>query len=247
MKTHDTRAIYRRRTPLPRTPVGTAILSMLAAAALAACEGDRERQLPPESQGGETEQSQPASPANSTDQSVRDPSNQNQTVTQFAMIDAASAEIEAVEGGSATGKVVFKPDKNTESMRVVIELEGLEPGPHGFHIHENDACWDGGEFAAGDHFNPYDARHGGPKQSAHHVGDMGNITADEEGRVDTELTLDHLAFSGPASILQRAVVIHGGEDDLKSQPSGDAGSPVACGVIWQESEVAARGSSEGGA
>ncbi|MFO7550430.1 MAG: superoxide dismutase family protein, partial [Haliea sp.] len=125
-------------------------------------------------------------------------------------------------------------------MRVIVELEGLEPGRHGIHIHETGDCSADDASSAGGHFDPYDAPHGSPERAEHHVGDMGNMEADDEGRVATELTFKHLGFSGPASILQKAVVIHSGKDDLESQPAGDAGNRIGCGVIRMDNNTPAQ-------
>lgn len=116
-------------------------------------------------------------------------------------------------------------------MRATVDLRGLEPGLHGFHIHETGDCSADDASSAGGHFNPQDAPHGSRDGAERHAGDMGNIEADNDGRVDTELTLPGITFAGPTSILQRAVVIHGQEDDLESQPAGDSGDRVGCGVI----------------
>lgn len=116
-------------------------------------------------------------------------------------------------------------------MRATVDLRGLEPGLHSFHIHETGDCSADDASSAGGHFNPQDAPHGSRDGAERHAGDMGNIEADNDGRVDTELTLPGITFAGPTSILQRAVVIHGQKDDLESQPAGDSGDRVGCGVI----------------
>lgn len=116
-------------------------------------------------------------------------------------------------------------------MRATVDLRGLEPGLHSFHIHETGDCSADDASSAGGHFNPQDASHGSRDGAERHAGDMGNIEADNDGRVDTGLTLPGITFAGPTSILQRAVVIHGQKDDLESQPAGDSGDRVGCGVI----------------
>lgn len=163
-------------------------------------------------------------------------SSSEQMSGKFDGIQAANAEIKAPRGGQASGEVLFHPGPSQNDMRVRVRLDGVEPGPHGFHIHAGDACWADGEFVAGDHYNPYYKAHGGPRAEEHHLGDMGNVMADEEGRIDRELQFGFLAFAGPLSILQRTVVLHSGEDDLKSQPSGGAGDPIACGLIRRTAE-----------
>ena len=122
------------------------------------------------------------------------------------------------------------------------EIMGLEPGQHGFHVHENPSCAaadadnDGAPEAggaAGGHFNPMGSPHGAPsaEPDARHAGDLGNITADADGlavggREDRVLT-----FDGETGVVGRAVMVHAGADDLTSQPGGAAGSRVGCGVL----------------
>lgn len=100
-------------------------------------------------------------------------------------------------------------------------------------------------MSAGGHFNPLNAPHGGPedKPTERHIGDLGNVTADEKGEVEVELT-DHLiSLRGPRSILARSVVVHADEDDLgrggfpDSKTTGHAGARVACGVIGLAAEL----------
>lgn len=177
--------------------------------------------------------------ANDRDQSVTERSGEAATNAQFSLVDAAAAQIKPTSNGNAKGTVTFSAGKDNREMQVAVELEGLEPGPHGIHVHEVGDCSADDASSAGDHFNPYETPHGSPEAGEHHVGDMGNIEADDDGKVSTELTFRGLAFSGPASILQKAVVIHSGEDDLESQPSGDSGNPVGCGVIRIDRKVMA--------
>lgn len=171
------------------------------------------------------------------DRSISDRSSEAQTTARYGMINAASAEIEPTEGHSATGTVTFGPTEDRQHMAVSVELAGLTEGPHGLHIHETGDCSASDASSAGGHFAPYGNAHGAPDADAHHVGDLGNITADADGNVHAEMQFDQLAFSGPASILQKAVVVHAGEDDLTSNPSGNSGDRVGCGVIRQEQEI----------
>lgn len=150
--------------------------------------------------------------------------------------ESALAQVEPTIHGKAEGTVTFALGEGDQEMRVTVDLEGLEPGPHGFHIHEVGDCSADDASSAGGHFSPQGTAHGSPDAAEQHAGDMGNIEADSDGRVDTELTLQGLAFSGPTSILQRAVVIHSKKDDLESQPSGDSGNRVGCGVIHVDRE-----------
>lgn len=110
---------------------------------------------------------------------------------------------------------------------------GLEPGTHGLHIHEHGDCSAPDGSSAGAHFAPDGDPHGAPRDAAdaHHAGDLGNVTATEGGMAEKRMTDDELSLTGTYGVLGRAVVVHQGEDDLVSQPSGNSGDPVACGVI----------------
>ena len=88
-----------------------------------------------------------------------------------------------------------------------------------------------GAPAAGGHYDPTGAPHAGRDAKARHVGDLGNVTADSAGVVDTTFVDSVIALGGPHSIVGRGVIVHAGADDLKSQPSGAAGARVACGVV----------------
>jgi Cu-Zn family superoxide dismutase len=106
---------------------------------------------------------------------------------------------------------------------------------HGFHIHENGDCSAPDGSSAGGHFNPTDQNHGGPDASVHHIGDLGNIRADENGNATYEATLSFLSLGdGENSILNRGLIVHALEDDLVSQPTGAAGARLACGVIRKQ-------------
>jgi Cu-Zn family superoxide dismutase len=108
---------------------------------------------------------------------------------------------------------------------------GLNPGQYGFHIHEYGDCTAPAGTSAGGHFNPENQPHAGPDQAQRHVGDLGNLEADNSGNAHYEKTDTHLKFDGRDSIIGRGVIVHTGVDDLVSQPSGNAGPRVACGVI----------------
>ncbi len=144
-------------------------------------------------------------------------------------IEKAICVLHPTEGNDVKGTVTFT--RNGSSIRVVAELEGLTPGKHGFHIHEKGDCSAPDGTSAGGHLNPDGSKHGGPEDEERHVGDLGNIEAGDDGNAHLELEDSVISFSGENSIIGRAVVVHAGEDDLTSQPTGDAGGRVACGVI----------------
>lgn len=119
-----------------------------------------------------------------------------------------------------------------EGVRVVAEINELAPNTtHGFHIHEYGDCTALDGTSAGGHFNPEDQPHGGPDSEERHVGDLGNITVDENGFAELDYIDPMLSFEGPRSIIGRGMIVHAGEDDLESQPTGAAGARLSCGVI----------------
>jgi Cu-Zn family superoxide dismutase len=146
-----------------------------------------------------------------------------------AMPRKAVAVMQPTSGSKVTGVITFTARDGL--VEISGDSSGLTPGSHGFHVHEfgDISALDGG--SAGPHFNPTDMPHGGPGDAMRHVGDLGNIQADTEGNAVVQIRDKVIALSGPNSIIGRALVVHGKADDLRSQPSGDAGDRVACGVI----------------
>lgn len=114
-----------------------------------------------------------------------------------------------------------------DDLKITGKIRNLTPGEHGFHIHEFGDLRGTDGTAAGGHFNPYGHDHGAPGEKSH-IGDLGNITANEEGVADVNIVSKGTALH---FVLGRSFVVHAGKDDLKSQPSGDAGPRVAVGVI----------------
>jgi Cu-Zn family superoxide dismutase len=145
----------------------------------------------------------------------------------------AVAKLERKSGDKKlVGSVQFLP--TSEGVKVVAEISGLKPGStHGFHIHETGDCSAPDAKSAGGHFNPAKTPHGAPTDMQHHMGDMGNIQADKTGSVKFErlFPLMSLDAGNANNVIGKAVVVHGKADNLKSQPAGDAGSRIGCGVI----------------
>jgi len=133
------------------------------------------------------------------------------------------------EGSETSGVVKFT--LTPEGIKIVADVAGLTPGKHGFHIHEFGDCSRLDGKSAGGHFNPDDKKHGAPDDSERHVGDLGNLVADEYGKAHYEWIDSHISFTGLNSVIGRAIIVHAGEDDLTSQPTGNAGARLACGVI----------------
>jgi len=157
------------------------------------------------------------------------PTDEGQPTTEGPTITRAVAVLHPTAGHQTRGSVTFEATDSGVMIRA--DITGLTPGRHGFHIHEWGDCTAPDATSAGGHFNPEASPHGGPAGPDRHVGDLGNVTADDSGVARVERTDDHIALSGAHSIIGRAVVVHAGEDDLVSQPTGGAGPRVACGVI----------------
>jgi superoxide dismutase, Cu-Zn family len=143
-------------------------------------------------------------------------------------VTKATATLESKSKSKVTGTVTFT--KVGDEVQVVADIENLSPGKHGFHIHEKGDCSAADASSAGGHFNPTHQHHGGPTSAEHHAGDLGNITADASGKAHLDWT-GKLSLTGADSIIGKSVVVHEKEDDLKSDPAGNAGARIACGVI----------------
>ena len=141
----------------------------------------------------------------------------------------AIAVLHPTQGSNVAGTVTFTASDG--AVKVTADLTGLTPGKHGFHIHEFGDCSDPKGASAGGHFNPRNHQHGAPDAENRHAGDLGNIEADASGKAHLDLTDKVMKLSGSDSIIGRAVIVHEKADDLKTQPTGDAGSRLACGVI----------------
>jgi Cu-Zn family superoxide dismutase len=140
----------------------------------------------------------------------------------------AIAVLHSASGSQVAGIVTFT--KTGDTVQVVADITGLTPGKHGFHIHEFGDCSAADASSAGGHFNPMHKPHGAPDSPERHEGDMGNLEADSTGKAHLELKDSMLKFSGADSILGHAVIVHEKVDDW-SQPVGNAGGRLACGVI----------------
>jgi len=143
----------------------------------------------------------------------------------------ATATLDSTSGSTAKG-MVHLTDAGEGNVEVQVDLTGVPPGVHGFHIHEKGDCGNNAQ-AAGGHFNPTGMIHGAPDAVSHHAGDWGNVTADDKGEVHTKFTTHSVSLkSGDAtSAVGHAIVLHANPDDLTSQPSGNAGARIACGVV----------------
>jgi Cu-Zn family superoxide dismutase len=162
----------------------------------------------------------------------------------WAKVTDAIAVVHPTQGNKASGTVRFM--QHGDSVHVIAEISGLSPnGTHGFHIHEFGDCSAPDATSAGSHYNPDNHPHAGPNDDKRHAGDLGNLRADGEGKAKLELTLDNVSVAGIKNpVIGRAVVVHTKADDLKSQPTGDAGGRIGCGVIGVAKAAASEGASK---
>jgi Cu-Zn family superoxide dismutase len=137
----------------------------------------------------------------------------------------ARADLSPVGDAMARGTIEFH-ETGTGLLSIDVMLTGLDAGPHGLHVHDGSSCMEPGE-----HFNPEGTPHGAPTAAAaeRHRGDLGNVTADDTGMVHQPVRDSLLAED--RSFIGKPIVVHRGQDDLASQPGGDSGDPIACGII----------------
>ena len=142
----------------------------------------------------------------------------------------ATAQLKPTPGNKTIGEATF--EQTGGKVRVVVFVQGLKPGQeHGLHIHEGADC-SGDAMGAKGHFNPFGKPHGRFGGSDRHAGDLPPLKANNKGRANVQVDADIITVtSGPGSIIGRALVVHAGPDDFKTQPHGNAGARLACGVI----------------
>lgn len=134
-----------------------------------------------------------------------------------------------------TGTVTFV--ELTDGVHIAYDLRGLSAGEHGLHVHQNGSCGRGPRGmaggAAGEHFDPGSHPHGAPDadMARRHAGDLGNVRAGSDGRAHGDMHDRVLSFEGMTALVGHTLIVHGRQDDLTSQPSGNADGRVGCGVI----------------
>lgn len=136
------------------------------------------------------------------------------------------------QGGEVAGAIDLVSSDGAVVMTGLVS--GLKPGSrHGFHIHEKGDCSSPDFKSAGDHFNPTSQAHGNPATPPHHLGDVPNLEVDEMGKAPVNARIEGatLGDHGPNDLVGRALVVHAEEDDYETQPSGNSGDRIACGVI----------------
>jgi superoxide dismutase, Cu-Zn family len=144
----------------------------------------------------------------------------------------ATAELKATQGNGVSGTLMFAPAG--DGVHITGSIKGLAPNStHGFHVHEKGDCSAPDASSAGAHYNPTQQPHGDPAGASHHLGDMPNVTADGEGSAELDATVTGLTLRTAQAddIVGKSIVVHEKADDYKSQPSGDSGNRIACGII----------------
>ena len=143
---------------------------------------------------------------------------------------AAVAVLKPRADNEVSGTITFTEVEG--GVEVVADIARVSPGLHGIHLHEKGDCSAEDFTSTGGHFNPTDAPHGGPDDAVRHAGDFGNIEIGEDGVGRLRLVTDMLTVAdGPNTVVGRAVILHEGEDDLESQPTGAAGGRLACAIV----------------
>lgn len=142
----------------------------------------------------------------------------------------ATAQLQPTKGSKTIGEATF--EQVGDKVRVVVFVQGLKPGKeHGMHIHEVGDCGADGMNAKG-HFNPFGKPHASHASAERHAGDLPSLKANNKGRANVDVELDMITLaSGPGNIVGRGLVIHADPDDHMTQPTGNSGGRIACGVI----------------
>ena len=143
----------------------------------------------------------------------------------------ATAHLQPTKGNKTFGEATF--EQVGDKVRVVVFVQGLKPGQeHGLHIHEVGDCSSGDGMSAKGHFNPFGKPHAHPGSADRHAGDLPSLSANKAGRANIQADMDIITLTpGPGNIVGRGLIVHADPDDYKTQPTGNAGARLACGVI----------------
>lgn len=169
-----------------------------------------------------------------TEEVVDDVENEVEEVEKEIMAKTVSFELASKSGSNATGEVTFTEEGGMVAM--TANLTGLEAGVHAIHIHEKADCSSPDGKSTGGHWNPTFTDHGkwGAEDGKYHKGDIGNFTADSDGNGTISMSTDEWCIGcddETKNILGKAIIVHAGEDDFTTQPTGAAGGRVSCGGI----------------
>lgn len=149
---------------------------------------------------------------------------------QKQVLTTAISDVHSTEYQNLSGTVLF--ENVPEGIKVKADLAGLPKNKTlGFHIHQVGACEGPDYKTAGDHFNPTQSVHGGPGYRKRHFGDLGNLVTDAAGSVKYEIIIPKNADSDFDLLINKSILIHASKDDFKTQPSGNSGARIACGII----------------
>jgi Cu-Zn family superoxide dismutase len=145
--------------------------------------------------------------------------------------NVATAELRPANDSSVSGTVRFV--QVDDALRVDAAVAGLGDGDHGWHIHENGDCSAADASSAGGHWSPDRNPHGAPTDPAtqRHAGDLGNLTAASDGTSTVTRSYSELTLVGEYGVVGHSLIVHSGPEDFDSQPGGDAGDRISCGVI----------------
>lgn len=171
--------------------------------------------------------SEPAAPA-----ADATPAASSETPAPAVAAPSASASLQPTQGNQTGGEVKFT--RVDGGIQISGTITGLKPGSqHGFHVHEKGDCSAPDASSAGGHFNPLSSQHGQVGHGAHHAGDSDNIVADAAGvaTVDTRLEGATIGDGASTDVIGKGVIVHADPDDYTTQPTGNAGARLACGVI----------------
>lgn len=154
--------------------------------------------------------------------------------TKNAADKVAKAQLLSSNDQKISGLITFK--QSASELRIEGRVSGLKPNSkHGFHIHEKGDCSAPDFSSAGGHFNPHNQSHGSIESSVRHLGDLGNLTSDAAGIATVDKTVktsdSELKDGALTQIVGKSLIVHQNEDDLKTQPTGNAGPRWACAVI----------------
>jgi Cu-Zn family superoxide dismutase len=143
----------------------------------------------------------------------------------------ATAALQPTKGNKAFGEATF--EQVGDKVRVVVFAQNLPADRElGFHIHEAGDCSSGDGMSAKGHFNPHGKQHGNPSSAERHAGDLPSLKVGKDGRAKIDVTVESISIGqGAGNIVGRGLIIHAQADDYKTQPTGNAGARVACGVI----------------
>lgn len=150
--------------------------------------------------------------------------------------ERAVATIASASGSKVTGTVTFT-QAGDNKVKMVLDLDGAPAGTHGVHLHQNGDCSAADAASAGPHWNPGKHPHGKRGEGQFHQGDLPNLTVGADGRGRMETEVEGWTIGGTdttRNIVNRSIVIHEKADDYKTQPAGDSGKRIGCGVIAQQ-------------